>query len=45
MGGARGFDEFLQAQADPKHEHHEEFMEWGVPFDPEAFDRRRPRWK
>jgi hypothetical protein len=38
VGGVWGYDEFLQALADPDHERHEEFMEWAGPFDPEEFD-------
>ena len=39
VGGTRGYEEFLEAMADPDHEQHEEFHEWiGGRFDPEAFD-------
>jgi len=38
VGGIGGFYEYLQALADPKHEQHEQFLEWCGPFDPEAFD-------
>ena len=38
-GGPWGYDEFLQAIADPDHERHDELTEWyGEGFDPEAFD-------
>ncbi|HBO44684.1 MAG TPA: hypothetical protein DD670_12280 [Planctomycetaceae bacterium] len=36
--GIYGYQEYLEAMADPKHERHEEFMEWLGEFDPEAFD-------
>lgn len=39
VGGVWGYANFLQAIKDPKHEEHEEFLEWvGGDFDPEAFD-------
>jgi hypothetical protein len=38
VGGVPGYGEYLEAIADPKHEQHEEFMEWRGPFDPEVFD-------
>src|SRR5262245_58337854 len=39
VGGTRGYEEFLEAMADPDHERHEEFRQWiGGRFDPEAFD-------
>ncbi len=38
-GGVWGYQELLEALADPKHEHHEERMEWiGGDFDPDDFD-------
>lgn len=38
-GGPWGYGDFLKAIADPKHERHEELLEWlGDDFDPEAFD-------
>lgn len=38
-GGPWGYEEFLEAMADPEHEQHEELSEWiGGEFDPEAFD-------
>ncbi len=38
-GGVWGYDNLLQAIADPKHEDHDELLEWiGGEFDPEAFD-------
>jgi hypothetical protein len=46
VGGVWGYAEFLQAIADPRHEQHEEMLEWHGPgFDPgkvdEAAIRRR----
>ena len=39
VGGPWGFDDFLAAIADPKHEQHDEMMEWsGGHYDPEWFD-------
>jgi hypothetical protein len=39
VGGVWGYQEFLEAIADPGHEEHEEMLEWvGGQFDPEAFD-------
>ena len=38
-GGVWGYDNFLQAIADPKHEDHDDLLEWiGGEFDPETFD-------
>jgi hypothetical protein len=38
-GGVWGYAEFLEAIADPKHESHEDMLEWiGGKFDPEKFD-------
>ena len=38
-GGAWGYSDFLDAIQNPKHEQHEEMLEWvGEEFDPEAFD-------
>lgn len=49
-----GYEEYLEALADPNHERHEEFMEWSGPFDSEPFDaeattkamrRGLPHWR
>jgi hypothetical protein len=38
-GGPWGYGDFLETIQDPKHERHEELLEWvGGEFDPEAFD-------
>jgi hypothetical protein len=38
-GGVWGYYDLLDALANPRHERHEELLEWlGGPFDPEAFD-------
>ncbi len=42
VGGPWGYQEFLEAIADPKHERHCEFVTWiGVNFDPTAVDVER----
>jgi hypothetical protein len=39
VGGTWGYQEFVEAMANPRHERHAEFREWiGGRFDPEAFD-------
>jgi len=38
VGGIGGFYEYVEALADPKHERHEELLEWAGPFDPDSFD-------
>jgi hypothetical protein len=39
VGGVFGYEEFLEALADPKHEEHESYLEWvGGVFEPEEFD-------
>lgn len=38
VGGVRGYAEFLEAIADPKHEQHDDFVEWAGDFDSEEFD-------
>jgi hypothetical protein len=38
-GGTQGYDDFLVTLSDPKHEDHEEMLEWiGGYFDPNYFD-------
>lgn len=37
IGGTGGYEDYLQAMADPEHEQHEDMMAWRGPFDPEAF--------
>lgn len=38
VGGVWGYVEYLEAIADPKHEQHDDFIEWRGPFDAEEFD-------
>ena len=38
VGGVWGYQDYLEAIADPKHEEHAEHLEWSGPFDPNAFD-------
>jgi len=39
VGGAPGYEQFLAALADPKHEEHEHLLSWiGGSFDPTRFD-------
>ena len=40
-GGPWGYVDYLAAIADPKHEQHEEMLEWRGLFDPEAFDAKK----
>jgi hypothetical protein len=37
VGGTPGYEEYLEALADPKHEEHENVLRWRGAFDPEAF--------
>lgn len=40
VGGAGGYDEFLAAIVDPRHEEHQNYLTWvGGSFDPTRFDR------
>ena len=41
VGGIGGYEEFLEALADPKHEQHDAFVEWAGEFDPEMFDAEK----
>lgn len=44
IGGLPGFENFLEAMADPRHEEHEELLEWhGGPYDPATFDEPAAR--
>lgn len=38
VGGPGGYQDFLAAIADPAHEEHGEYTEWGGGFDPTGFD-------
>jgi len=38
VGGVWGYYDFVEAVTDPKHERHEELLEWHGPFDPNDFD-------
>lgn len=40
-GGPWGYADYLAAIADPKHEQHEERLEWRGPFDPDAFAAKK----
>jgi len=33
-----GYEEYLEALADPNHQRHDELLEWNGPFDPDTFD-------
>lgn len=37
VGGPFGYQDYLEALANPKHEEHEQWLQWRGPFDPEAF--------
>lgn len=41
VGGVWGYAEFLEAIADPKHEQHDDFVEWAGEFDPDDFDPKK----
>lgn len=36
-GGSSGYQDYLQAIADPEHEEHQNVLKWRGPFDPDAF--------
>ena len=38
VGGVWGYAEFVEAINNPKHEQHDDFVEWAGEFDPEEFD-------
>jgi Plasmid pRiA4b ORF-3-like protein len=39
VGGVGGYEQFLEALANPLHEEHDSYLVWvGYQFDPEAFD-------
>ena len=54
VGGASGYEDFLEALADPDHEQHDDMVRWsGGTFDPEdagvnmiieRFDRLAKKW-
>ena len=37
VGGSVGYEDYLDAMADPEHEEHEDMIQWRGPFDVEAF--------
>ncbi|WP_437191351.1 IS1096 element passenger TnpR family protein [Planctomicrobium sp. SH527] len=41
IGGPWGYVDGLAALHDPRHERHDEMVEWLSEFDPEAFDVRK----
>ena len=54
VGGTHGYQEYLEAMADPDHEERSDYLGWRGPFDPEAFDaeaatkmmrRGLPNWR
>lgn len=38
VGGVWGFHDFVEAVTNPKHDQHEEMLEWSGPFDPNEFN-------
>ena len=54
VGGTYGYQDYLKAMTDPKHDEHADYFPWRGPLDPEAFDaqaatktmrRGLPKWK
>jgi hypothetical protein len=41
VGGSGGYEDYLEAMADPEHEEHDDMVAWRGPFDPEAFSVER----
>ena len=39
-GGPWGYADYLAAVTDPRHEQHDEMLDWRGPFDPDAFDAK-----
>ena len=37
VGGVHGYEQYVEAIADPGHDEHHEFLQWRGPFDSEAF--------
>src|ERR1035437_9142801 len=37
VGGPGGYEDYLEAMADPEHEEHEDMIAWRGPFDPKVF--------
>ncbi len=37
VGGSSGYEDYLEAMADPGHEEHENMLQWRGPFDTESF--------
>jgi Plasmid pRiA4b ORF-3-like protein len=37
VGGPSGYQDYLEAMADPEHKEHENMLAWRGPFDPESF--------
>ncbi len=38
VGGIGGYYRFLEAISDPRDAEHKDMLEWGGPFEPDAFD-------
>lgn len=41
VGGVWGYEEFLEAIADPRHEQHRDYIDWIGDFDPSEFDAEK----